>query len=74
MTCDFTDLLMPWHFLCQFQEAAEHAQATGHVNFQEYRWQILVDQRTRIKSVDQWHCSELASTRIIELLYEWVKI
>lgn len=21
-----------------FQEAVEHAQATGHVNFQEYRW------------------------------------
>jgi len=21
------------------QEAVEHAQATGHVNFQEYKWQ-----------------------------------
>jgi len=25
-------------FLWTFQEAMEHAQATGHVNFQEYRW------------------------------------
>ena len=24
-------------FVSQFQEAVEHAQATGHVNFQEYR-------------------------------------
>lgn len=23
----------------KLQEAVEHAQATGHVNFQEYRWQ-----------------------------------
>jgi hypothetical protein len=24
-------------FLCTMQEAVEHAQATGHVNFQEYK-------------------------------------
>lgn len=25
-------------FYVNLQEAVEHAQATGHVNFQEYRW------------------------------------
>lgn len=30
------------------QEAVEHAQATGHVNFQEYRWERLRYQHSNI--------------------------